>query len=199
VLKRLLKVLFWFACAFLVGALGVYFIRPDWLLEGEYARWALLAGAHRSEVVAAGHRIAYFEAGTGTPIVLVHGFSGSKENWLPLARDLPLTDHVYMPDLPGWGESQRLPDTDYAIEPQVERLLALLDALHLARVHLVGHSMGGQIAGLFAARHPERLLSLTLVDTAGVHFRENEFAKRVLAGATPFNFSSRDEFWSFMH
>src|SRR5436190_2369552 len=186
-LKRLAKIVLGLALVSALALLGVYVLRPQWLLDAEYARWALLAGARKHEIVAAGHRVSYYEAGNGTPIVLVHGFSGSKENWLPLARDLPLTHHVVMPDLPGWGESDRLPGQDYGIEPQVERLAALLDALRLGRVHLVGHSMGGQIAGLLAVRHPERVLTLTLVDSAGVHFKQNPFAARVLAGETPFN------------
>ena len=198
-LKRLAKILLGLVLVCAAAVLTVYFVHPDWYLDGEYARWALLAGARKHEFDAANHRISYYEAGNGTTVVLVHGFSGSKENWLPLARELPLTFHVVMPDLPGWGESSRLEGEDYAIEPQVERLGALLDALKLGRVHLVGHSMGGQVAGLYAARHPDRLLSLTLVDTAGVHFSENPFARRVLAGETPFNFSTREQFWGFMH
>jgi pimeloyl-ACP methyl ester carboxylesterase len=199
VLKRLAKILLGLVIACAVAVLSVYFLRPDWYLDGEYARWALLAGAQRREVAVGDHRVAFYEAGNGTPVVLVHGFSGSKENWLPLARMMPLTYRVVMPDLPGWGESTRLADQDYAIEPQVERLGALLDALRIGRAHLVGHSMSGQIAGLYAARHPDRVLTLTLVDAAGVRFKENAFARRVLAGETPFNYASREQFGSFMH
>ena len=199
VLKRLARILLGLVLAFALAVLSVYFIRPAWYLDGEYARWALLAGAQKHAIDVAGHRVVYLEAGNGTPVLLVHGFSGSKENWLPFARELPLTDRVLMPDLPGWGESSRLPDQDYAIAPQVERLGAFMDALRVGRVHLVGHSMGGQIAGLYAVQHPERVLSLTLVDSAGVHFKENAFAARVLAGQTPFNFATREQFHGFMH
>jgi pimeloyl-ACP methyl ester carboxylesterase len=187
-------------CALLLLALlGVYFARPDWLVEAEYARLAWRAGEQKHTLEAAGHRIVYYDGGSGDPIVLVHGFTGSKENWLELARHLTPHHRVLIPDLPGWGESERKAGADYGVAAQVERLGALLDALGLARAHLVGHSMAGQITGVFTAAHPERVLSLALVDSAGVHFKPNAFAERVLAGATPFNFSSREEFWSFAH
>lgn len=188
----------WLLALGLLATGAVYALRPDWLLEGEYARLRWYAGAQEKHVVAAGHRIAYDESGSGTPVLLVHGFTGAKEHWLELARWLRPGYRVLMPDLPGWNESTRMPGADYDVAAQAERLLALLDALELPRVHLVGHSMGGHIAGVFAARHPERLLSLGLMNASGVRFPPNDFARRVLAGATPFNYSDRASFHAFM-
>lgn len=174
-----------------------YWRKPELFLEAEYARLAWLAGAKEHTLDAAGHRWRYYEAGAGDPVVLVHGFSGSKENWLALVRELD-GYRMLVPDLPGWGESTRREGEDYRVEAQAERLLAFLDALPLERVHLVGHSMGGHIAGLFAARHPERVRTLSLVSTAGVRFELNDFGRRVLAGETPFNFDTREGFHAFM-
>jgi len=195
---RIVRALGVLALVLVVLGGAVYQFRPDWLIDAEYARWVWRAGVERHDIQVADHRIAYYEGGAGTPVLLIHGFTGSKENWLPTARGLTDRFRVVMPDLPGWGDSSRLAGADYAIEPQVERLAALIDRLGLERMHLVGHSMGGQIAGLYAARHPERVLTLTLADTAGVHFEQNAFARRVLAGETPFNFSTREQFWAFM-
>ncbi len=185
-------------------ALGVvietvaYFTKPEWFLAGEYTRLAWLAGVEARTVEIGDHRVAYYDGGEGTPVVLVHGFAGNKEYWLELARELD-GHRLVIPDLQGWGRSTRRDDADYRVDAQVERFVAFLDALDLERVHLVGHSMGGHIAGLVAARHPERVTTLTLVETAGVRFTPNDFARRVFAGETPFNFGTRAEFDAFMH
>ena len=177
--------------------LVLYWRKPEIFLDAEYARLAWLAGVKEHDLDAAGHRWRYYDGGAGEPVVLVHGFAGMKENWLQLARELN-SRRVVMPDLPGWGESERRDGEDYRVEAQVERLAAFLDALSLERVDLVGHSMGGHIAGLFAARHPERVKTLTLVSAAGVRFEINDFGRRVLAGETPFNWNTREDFDAFM-
>jgi abhydrolase domain-containing protein 6 len=196
--KRFLKFLL---VVFLFGVvieLVAYWRKPEWFLEAEYRRLAWSANVEERSLTAAAHEWRYFDGGPGDAVVLVHGFAGSKENWLPLVPKLDGDFRVVIPDLPGWGESQRRDGDDYRVEAQVERLVAFLDALKLERVRLVGHSMGGHIAGLFAARHPGRVHSLVLVAPAGVHFEPNEFARRVFAGETPFNFATREQFDAFM-
>ena len=175
----------------------LYWRKPEVFLHAEYARLAWMAGVKAHDLEAAGHRWRYYDGGAGEPVVLVHGFAGMKENWLRLAAELD-SRRVVIPDLPGWGESERRDGEDYRVEAQAERLAAFLDALGLERVDLVGHSMGGHIAGLFAARHPERVETLTLVSSAGVRFEVNDFGRRVLAGATPFNWNTREDFDAFM-
>lgn len=184
----------WIGTALLVAVtvlVGVYGFAPELLLRGEYARQAFVAGVERREIEVGDHRWAYFERGGGPPLVLVHGFTGSKENWLPTVAELSRRHRVIVPDLPGWGESTRLANADYGIAAQAERLAAFLTALDLRGVDLVGHSMGGAIAGVMAARHPERLATLTLIATAGVGFEPNDFARRILAGELPFNVEDR--------
>lgn len=197
-MKRFLKFLLAiFVLGVAIEALA-YWRKPELFLEAEYFRLAWTAGVREHTIDAAGHRWHYYDGGDGPVVVLVHGFSGSKENWLALAAHLSERHRVVIPDLAGWGESQRRDGEDYTVGAQAERLGAFLDALSLRRVHLVGHSMGGHIAGLYAARDPERIETLTLVATAGVRFEPNAFARRVLAGETPFNFDTRDEFDAFM-
>lgn len=178
-------------------AMGVFlligFLRPHWFLEAEYARLRLQGGAHTSVEIAAKHRWEVLTAGVGSRIVLVHGFTGSKENWLPIFADLAQRHTVIAPDLPGWGGSERKAGEDYGYPAQAERLAAWLrqqpaEALPLV---LVGHSMGGGIAALVAARYPELVSKLVLMDAAGVRFDDNDFSRAVARGDHPFAVSDR--------
>lgn len=182
---------------------GVAAWMPERVLQAEFARQRWLAGAQVQSLSAAGHRWTYLEAGQSSTaekplIVLVHGFTGSKENWLPLMRRLAARYRVIAPDLPGWGESERIADADYGPSAQVERLAAFLAALKQAPAMLVGHSMGGQIVGLLAARHPEVAARIVLMSSAGVRFDENEFGREVQAGRNPFEVRTRDELHRYL-
>jgi pimeloyl-ACP methyl ester carboxylesterase len=171
---------------------GVALLRDPFLLvRAEFARERIAAGLSRGTVEAAGHRWVYAWRDADAPgaptVVMLHGFTGSKENWYPLARALGGRYRLLVPDLPGWGESQRKPGTDYGFPAQAERVAAFLRALSPDRpVVLLGHSMGGGIAALVAARHPELVAKLGLLDAAGVRFRDNRFGRAVLAGENPF-------------
>jgi pimeloyl-ACP methyl ester carboxylesterase len=177
--------------ALAVAAAGVGIAAPDRVLEAEFARQRWLAGAHERDVLAADHRWRVVEAGQGPLIVLVHGFTGSKENWLPVMRELARTHRVVAPDLPGWGDSERREGADYGPVAQAERLRAFLATLDARPVLLLGHSMGGQIVGLLAARDPDVADRIGLMSSAGVRFADNEFGRRVLAGENPFQVTDR--------
>jgi pimeloyl-ACP methyl ester carboxylesterase len=177
---------------------SVYQFRPDLLVEGRFAAERWRAGAVEREIVVDDHRWRYLDAGNGPPLVLVHGFSGSKENWLPAMAHVDGYRMIAV-DLPGWAESQRIDGVDYGVEAQAARLARFIAALSLDRPVVAGHSMGGHIGGVFAARHPDQLSRLVLVASAGVRFVENDFARRVFAGETPFNAATRDEFATMLH
>jgi pimeloyl-ACP methyl ester carboxylesterase len=177
-----------------LGVVGFAASAPERVLEAEFARQRWLAGAEVTRYDVAGHRWAALEAGQGAHkplLVLVHGFTGSKENWLPLMRELAKGYRVIAPDLPGWGESQRLDGADYGPAAQSERLAAFLRALPEKPALLVGHSMGGQIVGLMAARNPGLVDRISLMSSAGVRYQENAFANAVLAGENPFQVTTR--------
>ena len=70
-----------------------------------------------------------------------------------------------------------------------------MQTLGLKHFLLVGHSMGGAIAGVYAAEHPEHVSGLALVDSFGLKFKQNAFARETLAGKDPFAFSDRAGFW----
>jgi pimeloyl-ACP methyl ester carboxylesterase len=138
----------------------------------------------------------YVEGGKqgGPPLVLVHGFGGSYADWLLAAKYLTGNFRVIIPDLPGWGGSTRLPNGDYGYAAQVERLHGFVDALHLGEIAIAGHSMGGAIAGLYAAKYPKDVAALVLIDSSGVPFKENGFVRELKAGKSPFDIDDRAEF-----
>jgi pimeloyl-ACP methyl ester carboxylesterase len=179
-----------------LGVVGFAATAPEKVLEAEFARQRWLAGAEVTQYSIAGHRWTAVEAGQGSGrplVVLVHGFTGSKENWLPLMRELAKSYRVIAPDLPGWGESERQPGADYGPVAQSERLAEFLRALPEKPALLVGHSMGGQIVGLMAARNPGLVDRISLMSSAGVRYQENAFANAVLAGENPFQVTSKAE------
>ena len=89
-----MAVLFFALAYALVG-----WLRPGWVLEAEFARLRWLAGADEATLVAADHRWRYVETGEGPLVVLVHGFTGAKENWLPLMRELRSDHRLVAPGL----------------------------------------------------------------------------------------------------
>jgi abhydrolase domain-containing protein 6 len=181
-----------------VAAASVYWLRPGWLLDSYFAAQRVYAGMHAETISIAGADWRYVEGGKGAPVLLVHGMAGSKENWMLMAPYLTGAYRLIAPDQAGFGDSGEALDADYRISTQVERLKLFADAMKLDRFHLVGHSMGGQIAGIFAARYPERVQSLTLIDAAGVPFKPNAFQAILERGENPFATETVEKFDAFM-
>jgi pimeloyl-ACP methyl ester carboxylesterase len=100
----------------------------------------------------------------GPPLILLHGLLGSSRNWQTAGADLAAHYHVCALDLRNHGRSPH--DEVMTYEAMAADVLAWLDAQGMARVHLVGHSMGGKVAMLLACRHPERVARLVVVDIA---------------------------------
>ena len=130
-----------------------------------------LEGVKSREVLVEGYRIHYDVMGPkgGPAAVLVHGLGGRAEDWQNLAPYLAKAGYrVYMPDLPGFGRSDRPAEFSYSVRDQAAVVVALLDALGLKQVDLGGWSMGGWIAQRVAIEHPERVRRLILFDSAGL-------------------------------
>lgn len=143
------------------------------------------------------HEIVYLDSGAekrGTPILMIHGFGADKDNWTRFARFF--TDHrVVIPDLPGFGESTQQSGADYAIGAQVERLAAFTKAIDLPIHHVVGNSMGGNLAGAYAAEHTERVQSVAFFANSGITSPEpSEVAERRAQGEQPLLVSNREEY-----
>ena len=183
----------------LLGAAAVFFA-PDRVLEAELARKHWLAGVVEQSIEVDGQRWRYLERGPadGDVVVLLHGLQGDSSNWLDVLRHAPDTRRYLVPDLPGFGGSPTPADRDFRAAPQAERVKRWLDALQVGRVDLAGHSMGGFIAGRFAAAHPQRVRSLGFVDAAGVPFDTNDFIRTLERGENPYKVTTRAQFDAFL-
>jgi pimeloyl-ACP methyl ester carboxylesterase len=126
------------------------------------------AGVRPRVTVVDGYQFHALEHGQGDPLVLIHGLSGSSRWWERNVAGLAEHHRVLIPDLIGFGSSPRPRGRLPALDRIADLLARWMDGLGLERTHLVGHSMGGQIAIHLAARHPERLRRLVLVDAAGI-------------------------------
>ena len=145
------------------------------------------------------HTVAWLEGGHGETILFLHGFSTNKDNWTRLSKFLTPDYRVIAIDIPGFGNSSRIENEIYDIASQVKRLKAISDALNLDRFHIAGHSMGGEIAGKFAIDYPDKVLSLTLVATAGVPTTvKSKLTKRLENGENPFNVTTMEAFERFL-
>jgi pimeloyl-ACP methyl ester carboxylesterase len=103
--------------------------------------------------------------GVGIPVLFVHGFGHNRAVWQKLARSLPERFRPICIDLRGHAASPWSPAGEYDLPCYAADLAALVDALELPCLHVVAHSLGGNVATLFAAAAGSRILSLTLVDT----------------------------------
>lgn len=190
-LLRRLKFLAWLVALLVVVLGGSYLFAPQWLMRAEHMREAMAAKLETHSIQVGDTRWEYYEGGSGPTIVLLHGFAGSKEVWLPVAGLLTAHFHVVIPDLPGWGESSRLAQGNYDIDAQAARLDAFVQALRLPRFMLTGHGTGAAIAAAYAADHPQHVAGLALLDAFGLKSRESDLARQVQAGTNPYLFDDR--------
>jgi pimeloyl-ACP methyl ester carboxylesterase len=114
-----------------------------------------------------GYRRAFRTAGSGPPLLLIHGIGDSSDTWDPVIAELAEHYTVIAPDLLGHGRSDR-PRADYSIAAFACGMRDLISVLDLDRVTVLGHSLGGGIAMQFAYQFPERCERLVLVGTGGV-------------------------------
>ena len=100
---------------------------------------------------------------SGVPIVILHGFLGSGENWRSIARILSENFTVYLPDLRNHGKSGH--DADMTYESMSNDIVHMIkEVWSLDRVHLLGHSMGGKLALAINEKHPELIDHLYVLD-----------------------------------
>lgn len=112
-----------------------------------------------------GHRIGMAVAGHGVPVVVIHGFGAEGRIYAqPLARVAALGLRVIVIDAPGHGDTDPAPGKEPTLGDAADVIVRALRQLGVRRAVLAGHSMGGRLAVEVAARVPERVLAVTIVD-----------------------------------
>ncbi|MDQ1335060.1 MAG: Alpha/beta hydrolase [Thermodesulfobacteriota bacterium] len=174
---------------------GIYFFIPQIPLALALKAQQRAAGVEQKEIQVHGNPIPYLSGGTGEPLILLHGFGGDKNHWVRIAKYLTTHFQVIAPDLPGFGEGNRDPSLRYGISDQVERVHDFAEALHLKSFHLGGNSMGGQIAGAFAARYPQSVKTLWLLAPGGVlSAKRSELGELVKKGENPLLVNNAEDY-----
>lgn len=110
-------------------------------------------------------RTPLLDAGEGAEAaVFVHGNPGSGEDWRALVEGTGAYMRAVAPTMPGFGKADKPADFDYTVAGYARHLGAAIEALGLTRVHLVVHDFGGPWGLAWAAAHPDRLASVTLIN-----------------------------------
>ncbi|MDH0865073.1 alpha/beta fold hydrolase [Mitsuaria sp. GD03876] len=171
---RLMKLL---GLAVLATALlAMAFRAPDRPLESLIARWAPPPSDFLELKLPDGQtQLVHFRdegpRSDTTPIVLLHGTAASLHTWEGWAKSLSATRRVITLDLPGFGLTGPSPLGDYSDDAYDSFLLSFFRQLQIGRMVLGGNSMGGGLAWQYAARHPEQIAALVLVDAGGLEIR----------------------------
>lgn len=116
---------------------------------------------------------------SGTPLLLLHGYTDRVEMWNGTADSLARDYRVIVPDVRGFGRSVPTDTAARYGHAMVDDQFALLDALGVRQVHLVGYSMGGMLSANMALRDPARIASATFV--AGAFFEDSAETERLIA------------------
>jgi pimeloyl-ACP methyl ester carboxylesterase len=164
--RRLLKVFLVLAVIAAVALAIFWFARPADVSFAE-VRTSVPNSDYSHFADIDGVQIHYQEKGTGTPLVLIHGYTSSTYSWKDVFEPLAKSFHVIAVDLKGFGFSGK-PDGDYTRRAQAMLVTHLLDHLHIEKAWLCGNSMGGEVALNVALANPQRVGGLILVDSAGV-------------------------------
>ncbi|MGE3773688.1 MAG: alpha/beta fold hydrolase [Gammaproteobacteria bacterium] len=172
-----------------------YFLAPKPYVELALKLQRRAAGLATRETIVDGHRLVYGDGGRGEPLLMLHGFGATRDNFVLLARELTPHFRVITPDLPGYGDSGRQRDAAYTLEAQLARIDAFVTALGLERFHLAGNSMGGYLAAHYARLHPARVQSLWLIAPAGVTTAApSEVLAAIARGENPLLVHDEDDF-----
>ena len=157
------SVVTWTVAGLVAAVTVVWYQAPELMREPLIDLNRATAGLSEKVIRVDDHEVHYLEGGSGETLVLLHGIFAEKDHWVDFARSLSDHYHIIVPDLPGFGESTRLPDGNYDYTSQVQRLDRLFDALDIGPVHLAGSSMGGTIAALYAIDHPGNIRTLGFI------------------------------------
>ena len=133
----------------------------------------------------AGERIYSKIEGSGQPLLILHGFLGMSDNWKTLATQFATNFEVHSLDLRNHGRSLQSEEFNYEI--MVQDVFDYCQFHNLANIYIIGHSMGGKVAMLLAARHPELVSKLIVADIGPKFYPQHH--QDILAGLNAVDFS----------
>ena len=136
-------------------------------------------GYEETFVDVGGRRIYYVHAGSGRPMLLIHGLLGSSANWRNNIGGLAEHASVYAIDLVNMGKSQRIGGLDAGLRATANRIVEVMDALDIADADIAAHSHGGAVALMLAALHPRRVRRLVLFAPANPYSRSSDLMVRI--------------------
>ena len=126
------------------------------------------ANKHSKFLEIDGMQVHYRDEGQGFPIVLIHGTGSSLHTWNDWTTALKKEYRVIRMDLPAFGITGPNKSADYSIKSYTHFLHQFLRKINVAKFHLAGNSLGGNIAWNYAAEYPEEIEKLILVDASGL-------------------------------
>ncbi|WP_291812248.1 alpha/beta hydrolase [Limnobacter sp.] len=189
-----------FAITATVSLTACSFEQPEGEIQGAagmaIAAERAISGLERKVLQIDGFVVPYLQGGQGEPLVLIHGFGGSKDNFNRVAYYLTNQYTVYSIDVPGFGASTRDMNADYVINTQIDRVHEIIEKLGLQKPHIGGNSMGGWISGAYAAKYPDNVASVWFLAPAGlVESRKSEVIQKFeQTGEIVLTASNREEF-----
>lgn len=184
----------------IVAALGVGYVASEiWPKQAaEVMLTGLFASAGLSEKVVETSKgqIHYLEGGEGQTVVFLHGIFALKEHWVDMSRELSGNHRVMILDLPGFGENQRLNQSEYDYQNQAKNVIEALDQIGIDEFHIAANSMGSQIAATVAKAYPKRIKSIAFIGSPdGVTSPErSDMEKALISGRTPLVVTNRNEY-----
>lgn len=149
---------------------GLNYFAPQVIFDGAIKLMRSAAGMESRFISIDSRQYHYLDSGEdGLPTILfIHGFTADADNWTRMAINLKGDYRLVAIDLLGHGQSDKPMDANYLVSTQATNVAQFIDALDLDNVHLIGNSMGGHIAAMIAARHPQHIASVTLLNNAGI-------------------------------
>jgi len=176
-----------------------YYNFPETIYNHSIKNGRNKAGLILKEASALDHKIKYLESKAGgETIVLLHGFSANKDNWLSMAEFTP-GYHLIIPDIPGFGESTKSPSSSYDVISQVERLDKFFTAISLKKFFIAGNSMGGNISGIYAITYPAKIKGLVLLNNSGIISPvKSEVMQMFEKGENPLLMKENQDFYRMM-
>jgi len=145
------------ARCFLAFLLSLVLAAPSWAEGFAFPGFAV------RQVVGNGATIHVRSGGSGPAVVLLHGYGETGDMWAPLAVELARDHTVIVPDLRGLGLSSK-PPGGFDKKTQADDVAGVMKALNVAQADVVAHDIGNMVAFQFAARFPERVRRLVLID-----------------------------------